>query len=259
MRLDRLNSMEQYILQQGTVSLEDLASHFQVSTNTIRRDLNELLDRGHIEKVYGGVSSLSDPTPLPLSIRTSKNSISKQVIGELAARMVNDGDTIFLDSGSTTPHILPHIANKQNITIVTHSLSAMYEASKYPTLKVIALGGMYNIATSSYVGISTLEALSCISISAVFIAATGVSLERGLTNTTYFEAEIKRKVVHSSNKIILMADHSKFDDSSTITFFDFKDLFAVVTDQKPTKPYMDVIQRNNIRLLYSDIQKAPQL
>lgn len=252
MRLDRLNSMEQYIIQQGTVSLEDLTAHFKVSMNTIRRDLNELLVRANIEKVYGGVSALPDQRPLSLAIRSNTNNASKQLIGELASGLVRDGDTIFLDSGSTTPYILPHIATRQNVTIVTHSLSAMYEASKYPSLKVIALGGLYNPTTSSYVGISTLEALSCISTNAVFMAATGVSLERGLTNTTYFEAEIKRKVVKCSDKIILLADSSKFDFSSTINFFDFQDLFAVVTDQKPSKSYMDVIRRNNIKLLCED-------
>lgn len=252
MRLDRLNSIEHYILERGTVSLEELTSHFKVSMNTIRRDLVELLNRGNIEKVYGGVSALPDQRPFTLAVRSNTNSVSKKLIGELAAPLVKDNDTIFLDSGSTIPFILPHIANKQNVTIVTHSLSAMYEASKYPTLKVIALGGLYNPTTSSYVGLSPLEALSHISTNAVFMAATGVSLERGLTNTTYFEAEIKRKVVNSSNKVILMADSSKFDFSSTISFFDFQNLYAVVTDRKPSPSYIDVIKRNGIQLFCGD-------
>ena len=98
-------------------------------------------------------------------------------------------------------------------------------------------------------GISTLEALSDISTNAIFIAATGVSLERGLTNTTYFEAEIKKKVVQCSDKVILLADKSKFGKSSTITFYNFEDLYGIVTDEKPEKEYMDVIKKNNITLL----------
>ncbi len=128
----------------------------------------------------------------------------------------------------------------------------MYEASKYPNLKVISLGGMYNQSTSSYVGISTVEALSRISVTKVFIAATGVSLEHGLTNTTYFEAEIKRKVTECSNKIFLLADNSKFGYFSTISFCKFQDLYCVVTDKKPPKSYMEMIQRNNIKLVYED-------
>lgn len=249
MRLERLNDMEQYILKQGTISLDNLANHYQVSVNTIRRDLNEVIERGRVRKVYGGVSVVPEAAPLPMSVRSSKNSDAKQEIGRLASELVHDGDTIFLDSGSTVLCMIPYLAQKHNVTIITHSLSVMYEASKYPGIQMIALGGLYNQTTSSFVGISTLEALSNIATNTIFMAATGVSLERGLTNTTYFEAEIKRKVVQCSHKVILMADNSKFGYSSTITFYNFEDLYAVVTDKKPGQEYMEVIQKNNIQLL----------
>ena len=251
MRLERINNMEQYILNQGTVSLDDLAGHFQVSINTVRRDLNELLGRGHIRKVYGGVSAKTESAPLPMSVRAFRNSDEKEEIGRMAAALVNDGDTVFLDSGSTVVCMIPLLAQKHKITIVTHSLSAMYEASKYPALQTIALGGLFNHSTSSYVGISALEALSGITTTAAYMAATGVTLEHGLTNTTFFEAEIKRKVVQCSRKVILLADHSKFGNTSPITFFNFEDLHALVTDQKPPKNYMDTIKKNNIQLLCS--------
>ncbi|MFV0528142.1 MAG: DeoR/GlpR family DNA-binding transcription regulator [Lachnospiraceae bacterium] len=241
--------MEQYILQQGTVSLDDLTKYFKVSTNTIRRDVSELLERGRIQKVYGGVSALEDTRLLPMSVRSTIHESEKKAIGQMAAGTVNNGDTVFLDSGSTVLYSIPYLAKLEGITIVTHSLPAMYEASKYSTLKVISLGGLYNPSTSSYVGISTLDALSCICTDAVFIAATGVSLEKGLTNTTYFEADIKRNVVKSSKKIILVADHTKFDHNSTISFFNFQDLHTVVTDECPSAKYLDTIQSNNINLL----------
>lgn len=249
MRIQRLNSLEAYVLNKGTASLEELAEHFSVSINTIRRDLNELLSKGQIKKVYGGVSSIVTSAPLPMSVRTVKNKNEKLVIGKLAAPFVADGETIFLDSGSTTPYILAHLSDKSDVIVITHSLTAMYEAAKYPNLKVISLGGIYNQSTASFVGISAVDALSKIRINKVFIAATGVSLEHGLTNTTYFEAEIKRKVMHCSNNIILMADKSKFDTSSTISFFNFADLFAVVTDSPPPEKYQEVMTKNNITLI----------
>ena len=250
MRLDRINDMEQYVLNHETVSLEELAKQFDVSINTIRRDVNELLERGRIRKVYGGVSAKENIKPLPVNIRASKNRDAKHEIGRMAAELVRDGDTIFLDSGSTVVEMIPHLAKKERITIVTHSLTTMYEASKHPSLQVIALGGLYNHSTSSFVGLSTMQTLSDIYASAVFVAATGVSLSHGLTNTTFFEAEIKRHAVNRSSKVILMADHSKFDYSSTITFYDFSKLYAVVTDRKPSEKYMEVIRNNHIRLFY---------
>lgn len=253
MRVDRLNKMEDFILEQGTVPLELLAEQFDISTNTVRRDVNELLKRGRICKVYGGVTAIADhdPTtaPVPLQVRSVKNSFAKNTIGHLAADMVDDGMSIFLDSGTTVACMVPYLAEKKDVTIITHSLNVMYEAAKYPSLNIIALGGYYNHTTSSYSGISTLDPLSTISANAAFIAATGVSLERGLTHSTYFEAETKKKVVECSDKIILCADNSKFDQSSTISFFPFQELFAVVTNKEPDKKYLDAIKYNDIILI----------
>ena len=249
MRLDRLSAMEQYVLERGTASLEELAEKFDVSTHTVRRDLIDLLRRGNMQKVYGGVSATGNNAPVPLSVRSTKNTKAKEVIGKLASSLVKDNMSVFLDSGSTTACLLPYLTERNNVTVITHSLTALYEASKYRNLRVIALGGMYNPATSSFVGGTTLEALSRMSIDLVFIAATGVSLENGLTNTTYFEVEIKRFITQQNKRVVLMADHSKFDRAALLTYCDFDKLSAVVTDVLPSERYLEVMQQNNIRLL----------
>lgn len=251
MRLDRLNEMEQYVLDQGTSSLEELCQHFNVSMNTVRRDLADLVQRGRLKKVYGGVSAESRaPSVIPMSERASRNGSGKQIIGKLAASLVQDNMSIFLDSGSTTMRILPYLAEKQNVTVITHSLMALYEAAKYPSLHVIALGGMYNSATSSFVGSNTLDELSKMAINLVFLAATGVTLERGLTNTTYFEVEVKQSVARQNKNLVLMADHSKFGHNALLTFCNFDDLIAVVTDQPLPESYQSTVARHGIRVLY---------
>ncbi len=252
MRLDRLNSMEEYILDRGTVSLTEMKEHFNMSTNTIRRDIDELIKRGHIKKVYGGVTAVTTDAPMPISFRRSRNQDGKEEIGVLAREFVNDGEMIFLDSGSTVLYMLPYLRDMTDLTIVTHNLSAMLEVAKYPNLKLIALGGMYNASTSSFIGITTEETLQRYNFGTVFICATGVSLEKGLTNTTYVEAEIKRKVVEKADRVILLADHTKFGISSTISFFPFEKLYAIVTDRKPSEEFLKVIEENNIILSYQD-------
>lgn len=254
LRLDRVNEMERYILQRGTASLEELTQKFQISMNTVRRDVSVLLTRGRIRKTYGGVAVLEYDTITPMAVRSGENQEEKKKIGRMAAELVQDGQTIFLDSGSTVLAVIPHLAERKNVTIVTHSLCAMYEAAKYPNLNIIALGGLYSPPTSSYVGISTLDTLNCISVDMVFMAATGVSLERGLTNTTYLEVEIKQRVVQRCKKhIVLLADHSKFGHSSTISFLRFEDLEAVVTDKLPEQEYLDAMKANHISLFCGDL------
>ena len=249
MRAERLNAMEQYILGKETVSLEELSTQFSVSMNTIRRDVMELLSRGNIRKVYGGVSSTLINRPVGFSVRAQKNSRAKQIIGRLASQLVSDGASIFLDSGSTTPYIRQHIGEKNGVTVITHSLTALYAASSLSNLNIIALGGIYAPATSSFTGISTLDALSRLSIQTIFISATGVSIENGLTNSTYLEAEIKRSVVQRGNRVVLMADQSKFGHSAVISFCPFEQLYAIVTDCLPSEPYLEAIDRYGIRLI----------
>lgn len=258
MRIDRLNMIEQYVIQCKTASLEELATHFGVSMNTIRRDVRQLLERGALEKVYGGVTiktSQHAQLPLPYAIRASRNIAEKQEIGRLASELVSDNASIFIDSGSTTPTILAHLATKSNVTVISHSLSALYEASKYPNLNVIALGGIFYSNTASYIDITSMDALSRLSIDTVFIGATGITLENGLTNTTYLEAEMKRIVIRRSRGAVLMADHSKFDSSSIITFCKFEDLSCVVTDTLPPQRYIDAMRINQIRLLCPETEK----
>ena len=178
-----------------------------------------------------------------------RNDRAKQAIGRLAATLVQDNMSIFLDSGSTTMRILPYLADKQNVTVITHSLMALYEAAKYPSLHVIALGGMYNWVTSSFVGANTLDELSKMAINLVFLASTGVTLERGLTNTTYFEVEVKQTVARQNKNLVLMADHTKFGHDALLTFCNFEDLSAVVTDQPLPPEYNAVIAQHGIRLL----------
>ena len=249
MRVDRLNKMEQYILKNVSVSLEELTQVFNVSMNTVRRDVQQLLQQGLIRKVYGGVSAIHQATPLPMSVRAARNSDAKQQIGALAAGLIPDHTSVFLDSGSTTPQVLSHLAEKSGITVVTHSLAALYEASRYPNLNIVNPGGTFNIDTASYVGISTVEAISQVHPQIVLIAATGVSLEQGLTNTTYMEAEIKRCITSGASNIILMADHTKFDRVAALSFCPLSKLSAIVTDQRPAKKYLDFMEKHNIRLL----------
>ena len=248
MRIDRLNELEQYIITNGTVSMDELVQHFNVSINTIRRDIAELLKRDHIKKVYGGVAMNAVPL-VPYSAREQSNNSAKETIGRLAATLVHDGDVIFLDAGSTTPYFLPYMSEHKSVTIITHSLIAMMKASKYTNLNLIALGGVYNPHTSSFAGIATVDDVSKFHINTTFLAATCVSLN-GLTNSTYLDAEIKCRIAKQAEHVALMADLSKFGQNAAISFYNFSDLSAVITESCPPAAYVQKAKENNITLLY---------
>lgn len=250
MKISRLNSIEQYVIAKETATIDELCDVFGVSKNTIRRDLNELEARGHIAKVYGGVTAVSSAGPVPMPVRSGLHPADKTLIGRLAAQEVEDGDTIFVDSGTTTVCMLRYLAAKKRITIVTHSLGALAEASKYENLNVISLGGIYSRPTDSFVGLSAFEALSAMKINKAFMAATGVSIENGMMNTTFLEAEIKRGVVQRAAHIFLMADGSKLGRDAVISFCRLEELDGFVTDRRPPAPYMDFFEAHKVRVRY---------
>ena len=251
MKISRLNSIEQYVIAKETVSIDELCEVFGVSKNTIRRDLNDLEIRGHITKVYGGVTAVCSPcSNLSTPARSAIHSSDKNLIGRLASNEVNDGDTIFIDSGTTTLCILRHLTTKKRLTIVTHSLAAMAEASKYDNMNLICPGGIYSSPTDSFVGLSTYETLSGMTINKAFMAASGVSIECGMTNTTFLEAEIKRGVVHKAEKVYLMADSSKLNKKAVISFCKLGEISGFITDCKPPEPYFDFFKSNGIKMLY---------
>lgn len=251
MKLERINNIKKYLIEHETASLEKLCEVFNVSKNTIRRDVTELEALNIVKKVYGGVTLVRKEETIPFQERREQNVTEKMEIGRLASEIIQEGDIIFIDSGSTTVALIPYLKYKENVTVVTHSLSAINEVSKLQNLTLISTGGFHQRKTNSFAGISTIEFLKNLNISKAFMASTGISIEKGITNTTYLEAEIKKTLTEISDTIILMADNSKFDRSSFMRYCDLRDIDYIITDQEPPQKYTDYFKQNNIICLFS--------
>ncbi len=249
MRSARLDAMEQYILQNEEVSIRELLTHFSVSINTLRRDLDDLEARGHVEKKYGGAAARTPASLTPMPKRFQLNMQKKRAIGERAAEIIPDGATVFIDSGSTTYNIIPFLDQKRGLTLVTHSLVALNEASLLKEVNTISLGGIYNASLGAFVGFSALETVKTLSVKIAVMAATGVSIRHGLSNTTYFEAEIKRAVAARAEKVVLLADRTKFGKEALITYCPLERVSTVVTDASPPAEYASFFQKKGIELL----------
>lgn len=251
MKFSRLYEIELYLSQRQYASTEDLMKKFNVSLQTLRRDLTELQDRNVITKIYGGAIYNKDNIPNSdtpdMQTRSQLNLESKINIGKLASQFVKNNDIIFIDSGTTAFHIVPNLGHLENVTIVTHSLDVINEVSKFSNLDCIVIGGKYQQRTNSfYTDTTDLNYY----YGKAFISTVGISLPRGLTNTNFYEAAIKTKVIDNSSKVFVLADHSKFD---VITFNNFSSLDKInyiVTDQNPADNYLNYFKRNNIQILY---------
>ncbi|MCP1226384.1 DeoR/GlpR family DNA-binding transcription regulator [Sebaldella sp. S0638] len=251
MKTHRIKNVEEYILKNESVSLDKLCDVFKVSKNTIRRDIKELLEKGKIKKIYGGVT-INQKKLVPFEERNIKNHAEKKAAAEIAAAYINDGDIIFIDSGTTTMWLIDYLKNKNNITILTNNLSAIISALPYPNLNIISLGGTLKRKTNSFVGNSTSLVLKDYNISKAFMAATGISIARGATNSSVEEYELKKLIVEKSDEIFLLVDSSKFDIISLMTYSPLENLNYIITNKTPPKKYTDFFRKNKINLLIAE-------
>lgn len=249
MRVKRIDEMISYIQEQRTVTVEQLCTYFDVSINTVRRDINEITKTGQFKKIYGGVTCDSENSLKPFTERHVKNLNAKQQIAQKAAELVSDGDIIFIDSGTTTYHMIEFLKNKQDITILTHNLEAITRAANYPNLHVVSLPGDLNHKTLSFTGINTANYLSAYNISKSFIATTGLSAERGITNSSPQEYEIKIMAISRSQENYVLADYSKFNNVSLLTFNSFEHIKAIITDKAPGDELLDFLNDKNINII----------
>lgn len=249
MRTKRIDLIEEYIYQQKSVSLDTLCEMFHVSKNTIRRDIETLLEKGTVKKVYGGVTVSRDtdaiPKVLPYEERHNRFAAEKDAISKIAAGFVENNDIIYIDTGTTCLNMVDYIADK-NCTIITNSLQVCFKALPYASLNVISLPGRLKRETLSFVGNEILDYLKTYNIRKAFMACTGVTIENGLTNATTEEYQVKKAVVQNSLEHFLLADHSKFGHFSLMTYCSLKDIQHIITDQELEEEYREFCRQNNI-------------
>ena len=254
MKSQRLDMIEEYVLEHKNASLDTLCEKFNVSKNTIRRDVDILLKRGSIMKVYGGVAALETPQTLPLlsyEERGGRFPEEKKEICRRAAELVAEDDTIYIDTGTTCLNLVDFIADK-HCTILTNSLLIFNKAASYPNLDIISVPGKLNRKTLSFTGPDINDYLQTYNISMAFMACTGVTMKSGLTNASAEEYITKKAIAENPNSMILLADHSKFGRISLMTYSPIEKLDAIVTDQPLPEEYDTFCQEHGIRVMTTD-------
>lgn len=225
------------IINQGdSVKVSQLAEEFNVSESTIRRDLNELEKFGLILRTHGGaLSAGSNRLEATFVEKQDKYAEEKESIGRIAARQIEDGDTIILDSGTTTWYMSKFIEAK-DIIIITNSIALTYELSNREDMQIINTGGTIRSNTKAQVGSITEKSIRQFRVDKVFLGANGVSLKSGITTPTFQEASVKQAMIDVADKVYLLADESKFDQVYFSWICDFEDIDYLITNkQRPIK------------------------
>lgn len=252
MKTKRIQEMEEYIHAQGTVSIDELCEHFNVSKNTIRRDLNKIIQNGTVKKVYGGVTSLNINQLQPYEKRSTTHEEQKELIGKYAASLVEEGDLIFIDSGTTTRYVAEYLNPEIALTVITNNLDVINTVADYPNYRIVIIGNTFKPTTRSFVNVEDQKFLDRINITKAFMAASALSIDRGVTNSDMFEYEIKHQIVAKASKNFLLVDSSKFDKAALTTYAHIETFAGIITDKVPEKKYIDYCEEHQVALFYTE-------
>jgi DeoR/GlpR family transcriptional regulator of sugar metabolism len=240
---DRRMTILNHLEMEGKVQVHHLSELLTVSTETVRRDLDRLEKEGKLRKVYGGaVKMRMEMVEPPFLNRVQMMKPEKAAIGKLAASLVQDGETIMLDNGTTTIEIVPFLNDKTNVTLITNSIPILNLAMETFRGRIIFAGGEVNQECRAVTGTLADQMLDQFKVNKTFISASGISLTDGITDFHLAEAVISRKMMQRAEECILIADHSKFGLSTFARVAKLEEISMVITDAGCPKEWVDTME-----------------
>ncbi|WP_042461879.1 DeoR/GlpR family DNA-binding transcription regulator [Neobacillus dielmonensis] len=239
------------ILQKNKkVLVSDLRKQFNVTEETIRRDLEKLEREGALTRTYGG-AVINQPTnlDLPFNQRIDINLQIKQEIAQKASLYISDNDSLFVDSSSTCFELVKLLNDKRNVTVITNSVKILNERSN-TTNKIISTGGELVPHSLSLVGAISLETAKKYNPDYAILSCNGLDQTKGIMDSNEPDAELKKFMAQQANKNILLADHTKFDNIAFISFLEFQKIDYLITNIKPSDNWIKFLHENNITVIY---------
>ena len=227
---DRQGELLLFIKERGNASIAEMAEQFAVSEMTVRRVLYKLADAGLVIRTPGGaMAAPSGSFERSFIERSEKMAGAKEAIGREAASLVQDGETIVLDSGTTTRYIARYLATKKNITVMTTSLAVLEELAGSQSVEVRLTGGVYRRSSHDLSGNAVLDSLGGIHADKVFFGAAALSFHKGVMN---YDAEMPKAFLRAGRERVLVIDSSKIGVEAVYKLCSLEECDIVVTDSK---------------------------
>ncbi|MCR5108951.1 MAG: DeoR/GlpR family DNA-binding transcription regulator [Lachnospiraceae bacterium] len=249
---ERRNLILEKIHEDKKVVVSELSREYDVSEETIRRDLDRLEEEGHVTKSYGGaVLNETNVLELPFNVRRRVNPAAKQRIAELVSREIGENDHIFLDASTTSVFIARKIKQMKHLTVITNSIENLLELSDVTGWDIISTGGFLKPGTMSLCGWKTAETLRSYHVDKAFLSCKGASMDQGITDGNDETAGTKQAMIASAGKVYLVADSTKFDKTEFSFICEFDKIDAVITDKEPDAAWTDFFRSKNIEVIYS--------
>lgn len=230
---ERQQAMAQLVTEHGRLSVAAIAEQFEVTTETVRRDLSVLERMGLLRRVHGGAVPASSLAVIEsgLGERDQANTAQKELVAKAALEQLPPaGGTVLMDAGSTTGRFASMLPRDHRLTVVTHAVPIAARLAGLPQIELYLLPGRVRTTTQAAVGADTVDALHALRVDVAFLGTNGITVEHGLSTPDHDEAAAKRAMVGAARRVICLTDASKVGTEAAIRFAALDEVDVVVTD-----------------------------
>lgn len=246
------NARQDQILElarrRGFVSIDDLAQRFEVTTQTIRRDINELCDQSLLRRYHGGAGLPSSVENLAYTTRQVLCLDEKQRIARLLAKHIPERASLFINIGTTTEEVAKALMNHGGLRIITNNLNVASIMSGNPEFEVIAAGGTVRARDRGIIGPAAVDLIRQFKVDFGIIGISGIDLDGTLLDFDYQEVRVAQAIIENSAQVFLAADHTKFGRSAMVRLGHISQVNAVFTDRAPPGPLKGVLEAARVQV-----------
>lgn len=255
---ERRERLVQFIADQGYCTITELSKAFAVSEMTIRRDVLRLVEQGRVRGFRGGVGSLSrqDMEGSDYRLRDMRMADAKRAIALKALDMVGSGAVIAIDAGTTGHQLAELLPPDRNLTVVTHSFPVVSSLVGHTGTEVMCLGGSLHQESLSFDGPATLAAIASLRVETLFLAASGIG-ERGAFCGNGFDAITKRALIEVADRVVLLADSSKFFSAAMVKICDWDAIDRVIIDDAVSNEHRRLLEQQDVDVVTVSVAPHP--
>ncbi len=233
----------------GSVTTGELAEMLNVTDQTIRRSVIPLVEQGLVKKVHGAIVAPDRLLEAPFHRRMHDKQEEKQRIAQKTAELINDGDSIMFDAGSTTTYIAQALQDKHDLTVITNSVQIASILVLNPSNKVFMAGMELRSHDAAAFGTRALKVFNQFDVQYAILSVAALHHERGLMAQTPYEAELLRVLISRADHTIVAADNSKFERKALVETCGFNEIKTLVTNTKPSLELTETLAANNVSVL----------
>lgn len=234
--------------QLGSVTVEDLAQRFDVTPQTIRKDLNELCDLRLLSRTHGGAMLTSGVENLAYEARRLMAATEKVVIGRHSASLIPNNCSLFINIGTTTEEVARALIHHEGLLVITNNIHVATILMSRPKIEVIVAGGVLRRSDGGIVGEAAADFITQFKVDHAVIGASALDEDGAMLDFDYREVRVAKAIMQNSRNVMLVADATKFTRTAPVRIGQLSDVDVFVTDQSPPEPVIDYCRDTGVRL-----------